>query len=570
MPTAEGGDLPAAMPDIAQGAAIFAQNCTDCHGVGGAGDGELVASGQIPNPGNMTDFAAVSVDTPQAWFNIITNGNLENLMPPWSGSLSASQRWSVALYTYTLGYTSEQIEQGQAIYDTVCADGCPDLDPTDMQAMITRSDAELAAALQQSTADLTADDAALAVRYARTLALENAGMIGQVVNAADSAMSSSSDSPAAVDGTLQVTLTNGTVGGEVPQSGDVDLFVLDQQFSPIDNLTGSIEDGAVRFDDLTLSPDQFYVAAYNHRDRQFFSEPRTAMAMGDDNVLNIPLQIYELTEDPAVIEIERMVVQASAIGDGLQVAEVVFFENTSDRLFTSSQALNEQGTVFGSTVLSLPPGAVVAGFGGDERRYVVSEEDFAVIDTQPVEPGTGHTMQVVYFLPYEDGAIIEHQLNYNLNGSARLLLRPDTLSMTSDQLELLGEQTLGENVYTEYGADITLNAGNTLRYELSGRAVNVASGGSFQWLPMLLFVLSGLTGGAAAVLFFMNRRDARTKPQPKPTTNREIDALVTQIAKLDSDHQAGRLNHDLWHQQRNELKAQLRDLMAAESDPKDD
>src|SRR5690242_4509938 len=41
---------PSSPPDIAAGAQIFAENCTRCHGVGGAGDGELVKSGQVPPP----------------------------------------------------------------------------------------------------------------------------------------------------------------------------------------------------------------------------------------------------------------------------------------------------------------------------------------------------------------------------------------------------------------------------------------------------------------------------------------------------------------------------------------
>src|SRR5690242_687938 len=38
---------PLTPPDVALGARLFAQNCTRCHGIGGQGDGELVASGQI-------------------------------------------------------------------------------------------------------------------------------------------------------------------------------------------------------------------------------------------------------------------------------------------------------------------------------------------------------------------------------------------------------------------------------------------------------------------------------------------------------------------------------------------
>jgi len=69
------------------GASIFAQNCTRCHAANGGGNGELVAAGNVPYPGDMTDRFAVAEDTPAEWFNTITVGNLENLMPPWAGVL---------------------------------------------------------------------------------------------------------------------------------------------------------------------------------------------------------------------------------------------------------------------------------------------------------------------------------------------------------------------------------------------------------------------------------------------------------------------------------------------------
>ncbi len=46
------------MPDADEGAAIFAENCVQCHGVGGRGDGPW-AAGLTPAP---SDLAQLSVD----------------------------------------------------------------------------------------------------------------------------------------------------------------------------------------------------------------------------------------------------------------------------------------------------------------------------------------------------------------------------------------------------------------------------------------------------------------------------------------------------------------------------
>ena len=91
-------------PDISNGARIFADNCTECHGILGDGRGDLVAAGSVPQPLDMTDLRLTAAKSPLEWFEIITEGRIENLMPPWSNALSEGERWDVALYAYTLAY----------------------------------------------------------------------------------------------------------------------------------------------------------------------------------------------------------------------------------------------------------------------------------------------------------------------------------------------------------------------------------------------------------------------------------------------------------------------------------
>ena len=46
-----------------------------------------------------------------------------------------------------------------------------------------------------------------------------------------------------------------------------------------------------------------------------------------------------------------------------------------------------------SLVITLPPGAVVAGFPDNQNRYVVDQDNFTVFDTVPVLPGEQHLVQ---------------------------------------------------------------------------------------------------------------------------------------------------------------------------------
>jgi len=95
---------------LAQGEAIFSQRCASCHGVGGRGDGELVTSGQIQAVPDLTDLNRRADQTVEDYFEVITYGRIEKLMPPWEGALTEEERRAVAEYAYRLAdSTSIQI-----------------------------------------------------------------------------------------------------------------------------------------------------------------------------------------------------------------------------------------------------------------------------------------------------------------------------------------------------------------------------------------------------------------------------------------------------------------------------
>ncbi len=566
---ASGEDVghPSTAPQVAVGASIFAQNCTRCHAANGGGNGELVAAGNVPYPGDMTDRFAVAEDTPAEWFNTITVGNLENLMPPWAGSLNEEQRWAATMYTYTLSYTPEQLANGETLFNTHFAD-FDGFDFADQETMVATSDQQIYNALTAAAPDdLTEDQLWDATAYARSISLDLVIPDGSnVVPEGEQAAP-----PPVRVANVSGQITNGTAGAGVPDELLVELYVFgnntEGQMQMLDSREIPVEDGTYTFEDVEISPDNTYVVAANYRDRQFIGPLVPGSAAGEDGPLDLPLEVYELTEDASVLEINRMVIQVSAEADRLQVVQVVFLENTSDRMFTSAQPLDETGDQYGSAVMFLPPGAAVAGFS-EEGRYVVSEEDFAVIDTQPVMPGEEHAMQVAYFIPYDNNsAVIEHPLAYPLSGAVRLLTRPAGIEIDSEQFELLGEVDLNGNLYGEYGAELTLTTNDAIRYEISGdvaaalansgAAATVNAGGAPSYLLItsaVLFAVSGISALAAVVLFVRGRNDA-------PSNDKQIDALVAKIAKIDNAHEAGALNHDVWHRQRDELKAQLRDLM---------
>lgn len=557
---------PAAPPDMAQGAAIFAANCTDCHGIDGSGDGQLVASGQVPAPPDFTDPATARDQTPADYFEVITNGRIDKLMPPWAGSLSEDERWAAALYVYTLDYTQEQLDAGRELYATVCADAqnCPVAALTDPQQAVRLSDAALDEQLAAGAGrDLTGAQRRALAAHLRARGLANTGAIGGAQAPAATAEAEATETVTSL--ALSGQLNNATESGETPAGIPVTLYIID----PADPAnretleTTADAEGRFSFSDVPVMAARSYIAGATYRGRLFTGDLIAGDALTDAGDLSIT--IYELTEDPTVVTITGINTQVDAIGDGLQVLQEVVFENSSDRLYTNTLEVDEG--IFASVVVGLPPGAVGLAFPGAPNRFVVSEEQQVIVDTIPVRPGEPHTIQFSYFVPYDGGAVIEQPVYYHLDGTVRLFVYPDRLTVAGEQLQRSEAQTRQNRTYAVYSGDLTLNPGDAVRYELSGQPVETATAGGTPAASNTPLLLIGglivevlLIGG---VLYWYFRR--RSRAAAAPDRQARIDALARQIAELDNQHDTGAINADVYDARRAQLKQRLAQLMEKDS-----
>ncbi len=107
-------------PDLANGAAIFAEKCAPCHGATGLGDGEKAA--QLPVTVPTLGLAAIAEGAiPADWFTIVTQGRMDQMMPPFI-SLNDQERWDVVAYAMSLSVKPENIAAGQQVFVTTCAE----------------------------------------------------------------------------------------------------------------------------------------------------------------------------------------------------------------------------------------------------------------------------------------------------------------------------------------------------------------------------------------------------------------------------------------------------------------
>lgn len=612
---------PASPPDLANGARLYAQNCTRCHGINGEGDGELVLSGEVNNPGSFRDPSLAAGQFPIDWFETITEGRIENLMPPWREALTEQERWDVAMYTYTMHYTAEQIEIGAHLFED-CA-GChgetgrgdgPDKEPgvepadlTNLQDRVVLSDEGMFRIVQLGNSEVmpaygevfTFEEIWSVVAYARTLSLTNAAqVIGQPVESAAQAQpevpatqtptsgtmtptpilgvvpnptSDATEIPVIESATLPITgsIENQTPGGTVPAGITVTLKVFDATtFEPLpafERQTTLNPDNTYRFDDILVETNKAYLTSVNYAGRDFAS----GLFQGDPTLeaFNLPITLYELTDDPQHITITAAVSQIRVTGQTIEITQVTQYRNSSDRVFTSLTP--DADGRYPWKVTDLPPASVVINTD-DPARYIVPEDYSAVYDTRPLLPGESRFSQITYITSYNGGAIIEYPVPYQVDGQVRLLVQPLAITVNSTLLPSVGEETVGEQLYNGYGQALTLNAGDLIRYELVGQvpgfetpvAETVISSDA---LVGFIAIALGVTIAIVTILVVVLRRPNTTQQTggaaQSPATNQQVDALVRQIAELDAQHEAGQINHDLWHQQRRVLKAQLAQIM---------
>lgn len=86
-----GNPVPATQASIDRGRMLFIQNCIQCHGETGRGDGPLAASLPLP-PANLYDHVPYHPDL--FFFSVITNG-LSGYMPAFGSVISEEDRWNI-------------------------------------------------------------------------------------------------------------------------------------------------------------------------------------------------------------------------------------------------------------------------------------------------------------------------------------------------------------------------------------------------------------------------------------------------------------------------------------------
>lgn len=508
-PAATNAPVIDASDPMALGAQIFAERCTSCHGISGRGDGDLVRAGQIANVPDFTDPARRAGLTVEDYFEVITNGRIEKLMPPWKDALSEAERRAVAEYAYSLAGDAQV-----AMADTPSSDGTAVADDT--------PELEGTAAADGTTAP-------------------------------DSTPVPSTEAPQVL-GVVEGEITNGTEGASTPDALSVMLFAMNPAGEEVFTGLGETADGIFRFEDVPIEANNAYFASVVYNDVTFVA----TLNLTEDKVpsepkLELPLTLYEVTNDPSVIEIDLLLNQAALRNAGLlDNLLVVRFYNSSDRVYREAEPMADGR--FASVGVRLPSGAVPVGL--DPSRYSWDQENGRVVDTLAVIPDTEHIVHASYTVPTSDRIAYEYRVDYPVTNQPELMLRPGEFIVDSQQFQSQGVRQFTGGQFEDYLAQ-PLESGGTVKFELvrlATQAADAAAPANQSVLGVGLMIAGVVLLGGAGGIYLLQRRSGPS-----------AESLIAQIAELDLQHQDGQMDEAAYQRLRERLKQQLADTLRRKS-----
>jgi high-affinity iron transporter len=104
--------LPTRPPSLARGAQVYGEQCAECHGEAGRGDGPKAGRVEGPPPSDLADSTVMGGTPPVDVFRRITIGVPGTAMPEFEEALSPEDRWAVTAYVLTLSGGSGLVHVG--------------------------------------------------------------------------------------------------------------------------------------------------------------------------------------------------------------------------------------------------------------------------------------------------------------------------------------------------------------------------------------------------------------------------------------------------------------------------
>jgi mono/diheme cytochrome c family protein len=571
---------PAQPPDVENGALIYVEDCLPCHGETGLGDGP--SGQQLP-----VTVAALGLPqtarkaSPARWFTMVSQGNLERFMPPFT-SLSEQERWDVVAYALSLHTSPELIQQGRELFESNCAE-CSTGFFTDQANMSALSEDDLVRIIKEGNdqvpafgANLSADGLYAVAAYLRTLSFHASRAEATAVPATGTPLAAGDETPSAgltpiagadqAEAPAEAALEGvGTVSGRVENGSGASLpaglTVKLRGFDHAQDASGPQEifsaeggvqdDGTFAFEAVELPEGRILLAEVNYEGITYQSEFSIAEA-GVTRIQLSPVAIYESSRSFEELTFEQIHVAFDfGAAEVLQVFEIYTFVNGSD------QAIIVESDGASMPFISLPEGAGDVGFeaGQDTNPFIAAQDGFAILPSEEA-----YSLIAFFTLPYDSNRT-EIIQPFTVPAESVLVFLPEGVRIQSDRLAESGVQQISNTNFNTYTAE-DLQAGDLLTFTLSGTP-REAGTAAFLGANQTLIFGAGALGLALIVLgvwmYLRDRNQAREIDESEDEFEDSQDVMDAIIA-LDDLHRAGKIPDPAYKTRRSELKERLKEL----------
>lgn len=291
-------------------------------------------------------------------------------------------------------------------------------------------------------------------------------------------------------------------------------------------------DGRVdeRFNTLTLADGRFRFESIPYRTNALYLLSTDWAGIAQQNLpfkiedYSEPIQfpVYETTTDLSQVVANQGNLRVGYERDlGLEILLELHYVNLGERVILGNEA--------GTFTVELPVGA----FGiapeqppGDVQRYIAVEEIGGLSipglqDQQPLVPGWPNVLRASFFVPYDDGAVLDMRLPFSLTNMA-VFVSQDTAVLESDLLTDSGEQeTSSGQRYSLYTQTTPLSAGQPFIFSLQGQPIAanppmpLSTRDDSASLSLLVAAIAGfvlLFGTVLSALWWSRRQQTTNQP----------------------------------------------------------